>query len=210
MGRLTLRAGLRSPVFVVLLLGMGALVAAAPRLTFFGFGESERIVRETTQSALRITSLLLALSCGLSRERESGFWALLASRPISPAGLFLGRALGTLTLVLAALLWLSVVHYGTLKLSGAEAPEIGRLWAEAALEGAALVGLTAALGALLTRSAAAIAVIAVFALAHGTHALAFALPRQGALLEAALLGGFYLALGAAIAQAREPGAQDLS
>lgn len=206
-GRLTLLAGLRSAPLWALLVAMTGMTALAPRIVFFGFGDEARIRDETAASALRLTALLLALATGLPRRREAEFDALVLARPLSAAALHVGRFLGVLALVMGSLTWLSVVHYGTLHWAGLERPEIGALWAGAALEALVVTALAAAAGAILPRVHAAVLVVIVFALAHAGGALSWALPRPLAAHDAALLAGAYLSLGAAAALAREPSAR---
>lgn len=205
-GRLTFHAGVRSPVFVVLVLVLAAILASGPRITFFEFGEAQRIAEETAASVLRVAALGAALAAAIGRERETGFLALVLSRPLSPTAWVTGRFLGTAAAVAAALIGLSAVHYGTLWRAGMDASGTGALLSGAALEGAVVSALATALGAALPAAGAAGGTVTLFLFAHASRALAPALPSPGAAGESALLAGGYLALGAALAEVREPGA----
>ena len=211
-GKLTFRSALASPFLHLLLLGLGGSIALAPRLVFFGFGEEERIVRDAGFSALRLASLLLAIAFGVARDRDRSLMVSLLSRPLTPTGIVAGRYLGALLAALIALSMLSVVHYGTLKMSFADTAAgpatrgLGAALAAAALEASVLVALAVALGTTLPRGVAALAVLAVFTLAHSNTPVALVLPTDGRLAAAALAATGYLALGAAVAETREAGA----
>jgi hypothetical protein len=199
-------------MFALVVLALGASIVLGPRLVFFGFGEEERIAREAGISALRLAGLVAAIAFGVARERDRALFQTLLARPVTPAGVVLGRYLGALVVAVMALSMLSAVHYGTLKANFGDGPGAaaaagaGAALGRAVLEAAVLVGLAVAASGLLARGVAAVAVLLVFALAHSNDKLTALVPSDGGVLAAGLAALAYVALGAAVAETREAGA----
>lgn len=207
-GKLTVRATMSSPFVLGLALFLAAAIALAPRMILFGFGDDARIVRETGASALRVGALAAALLAGTGQGRRGPVLALLLSRPLTPAGLILGRYLGALAIAVVMLSMLSAVLYGTLRAHALEATGVGTECLAAGLDAATLTAAAVALGGALPQPFAALALAGLFIVAHGApEGTLGTLLASGGRPIAALAGTLgALAAGAAIAEAREPGA----
>src|SRR5687768_1143520 len=179
------------------------MIAAAPRLVFFGLGDEERIVREAGFSALRLAGLLAALAFGVARGRDRDALALILARPLTPTAALLGRYIGALAAALLLLTMLSVVLYGTLTRAGMDPSGVPGAAGQAALEAAVAVALAVALATRLQGGLAALGVFGIFVLAHASARLAPLLPSDGSPVAAALLTAAYLGAGSAVAEAGE-------
>jgi ABC-type transport system involved in cytochrome c biogenesis permease component len=147
---LTVREGVRSPFLPVLALAAAALTLFLPELVLFGFGDEARMVRELGHANIRIAVLLavIFLAPGLAaRDREGGLLATLLARPLRASHVLLGRYLGSCLVIGALLCVLSVALALALEEESAIALATGRAAAMAAALLAASMALATVLPA---------------------------------------------------------------
>ncbi len=152
----TARDGVRQPIFLILVGLSVVLIWLSLDFTLFGLGEVElNMMRETGLSTMRLLGLVLAIFLGLGGfceeiERRRLFTVL--SKPVRRADVIIGRYLGVLAVVGAALVIDLIVLLGCL------------WWKEGSLDPLILVGTLYALveGAVLLAVAHFLAVFAPF------------------------------------------------
>ena len=151
---------LSEPLTLLIFLTFGAVAVFAPTLHYHQFGEPTRMARDAGFSAVLVAGALLAVFSTIRawrREIETGTLEMALAHPVSRTRFFLSKCLGafaSITLVMATLLFLSVILVEGAAVGGRLAERTGdlaRVWGPCVALAVSVLVLPLLLSAFLNR-----------------------------------------------------------